>query len=99
MVVEALGASAILRPCEDVADAAHGDDTPGVLRIVLDGGTQPADMDIDRTVDRLQRLTPGRVDQLLAGGDAARALRENEKGVKLMGGHGARFAGDPHRAR
>ena len=55
-------------------------------------------MDVDRAVERSDGFAPYRVEQLLAGEAPARALRQREQQVELIGGHRARLAVDPHHA-
>src|SRR5712672_2471919 len=58
--------SAILVTGEDVARAAHRQDAARLLGIVLDGGADARDMDVDRAVEGFELLTLEQVHQRVA---------------------------------
>src|SRR5690606_3201724 len=62
----ASGRLRILAAGEHVARAAHGADAPRPPRVVLDGGADARDVDVDRAVERLERRAPHAVHQRVA---------------------------------
>src|SRR5262245_47053730 len=58
--------ASVLLPSEHVTGAAHGKNAARFLRVVLDRGPDARDMDVDRTVESLQRLAPDEIHQALS---------------------------------
>src|SRR5665647_1638430 len=69
-----------------VADAAHGDDDLGVLRVVLDLRTQALDVDIDQTRVAGVPITPHLLEQHLTGEHLPRLACEGNEEVELQRG-------------
>ena len=87
------------RPGEDVARAAHRQDAARLLGIVLDGGADADDMDVDRAVEGLELLALQQVHQRIARQHAAGALGQRQQQGELVGGEWPLLAVDPHDAR
>src|SRR3954464_5694984 len=89
--------SVILHSREHIARAPDGEDAARLLRIVLDQGAKPRDMDIDRAVVRLVRGAFHRIHQLVTRQDAPGPVRERSEQVELIGGDANGPAIDPDR--
>ena len=80
---------------EHIAGAAHGDDAARLLRIVLDGGADARDVDVDRAVERFEPLVLHHVHDGVARQHAPGVLREREQHGELIAGQFAGRAVEP----
>src|SRR5438045_6392592 len=87
--------SSVLVPCEHVARSAHRQYPLGLLGIVLDGGADAADVDVDRAVERLELFALQEIHQRIARQHAAGALGERQQECELIGGERAFLAVEP----
>ena len=73
-------------PARLVADAAHGHDDLGVLRVVLDLGAQPLHVDVDQPGVAGVPVAPDLLEQHLAGEDLPRLAGQGDEQVELERG-------------
>src|SRR3984893_15939497 len=89
----------VLRFGEYVARASHCDDAPRLFWIVLDGRADARDVDINRAIERLNRLAFERIHQRFARHDPAGVLRECQEEHKLIAGKLTWRFVEPRRSR
>src|SRR6187397_3024191 len=91
--------SAVLVLREYITRAAQRDDSPRMLRVVLDGRAQARDVYVDGAVEVLECLTLGEIHQRFTREHAAGAFRQCQQQRELVAGQRLALAIEPHFAR
>src|SRR5258708_13678991 len=91
--------SPVLIPREDVARAAHRQDAAWLLGIVLDGGADARDMDVDRAVEGFELLALQEVHHRVARQHAPGPLGQDQQEHELVAADNPVLPVAPHHPR